>query len=96
MATEASGGAVKKRQKKGKIVQEVTKVSEATRINVSKILEEFRKSDDEGNLNPDEKKNSCIDLLREREIMCFRVNLLFFTYCLVLIWLNAMLNLIDI
>lgn len=67
MATEASGGAVKKRQKKGKIVQEVTKVSEATRINVSKILEEFRKSDDEGNLNPDEKKNSCIDLLRERE-----------------------------
>ncbi|XP_022863988.1 DExH-box ATP-dependent RNA helicase DExH6-like isoform X1 [Olea europaea var. sylvestris] len=47
MATEASGGAVKKRQKKGKIVQEVTKVSEATRINVSKILEEFRKSDDE-------------------------------------------------
>lgn len=67
MATEASGGAVKKRQKKGKIVQEVTKVSEATRINVSKILEEFRKSDDEGNLNPNEKKNSCIDLLRERE-----------------------------
>lgn len=96
MATEASGGAVKKRQKKGKIVQEVTKVSEATRINVSKILEEFRKSDDEGNLNPNVKKNSCIDLLREREIMCFRVNLLFFTYCLVLIWLNAMLNLIDI
>ncbi|CAI9754477.1 unnamed protein product [Fraxinus pennsylvanica] len=47
MATESSGGAGKKRQKKGKIPQEVTKVSESTRIHVSKILEEFRKSDDE-------------------------------------------------
>ncbi|KAI3457677.1 hypothetical protein Pfo_014340 [Paulownia fortunei] len=40
-------GAEKKRQKKGRNLQEVTNVSEATRIRVAQILEQFRISDDE-------------------------------------------------
>lgn len=41
-------GAGKKRQKKGRNPREVTNVSEATRIRVAEILEQFRVSDDEG------------------------------------------------
>ncbi|KAL2464936.1 helicase in vascular tissue and tapetum [Abeliophyllum distichum] len=47
MATEASGGVGKKRQKKGKNPQKVTTITESTRIHVNQILEQFCKSDDE-------------------------------------------------
>lgn len=51
MGTGASGGSGKKRQKKGKYRRVETMVAKATRIRLTQILEEFRKSDAGGNLN---------------------------------------------
>ncbi|CAI9787125.1 unnamed protein product [Fraxinus pennsylvanica] len=47
MATEASGGAGKKRLKKGRYRKVKTIVTKATRMRLTQILEEFRKSDAE-------------------------------------------------
>lgn len=47
-STAPSSGSGKKRQKKGQRQQEVTNVTESTRIRIAQVLEQFRVSNDEG------------------------------------------------